>query len=102
MEDEEEDFDFEYEDDDDDQNNQEGEEDGSEVDLENRYYNAKGKKEDAPEEALAEFRGVVEKEKETEMGEWWVGYFIFTLLLFYIITHPGSLFFKSNLGASKR
>ncbi|KAF9132093.1 hypothetical protein BGW39_000812 [Mortierella sp. 14UC] len=58
-EEEDEDYDFDYED-----------EDGDEpdVDLENKYYNAKGHKEDEPETALAEFQGVVEA--ETEKGDW--------------------------------
>ncbi|KAF9154826.1 hypothetical protein BG015_011848 [Linnemannia schmuckeri] len=58
-EEEDEDYDFDYED-----------EDGDEpdVDLENKYYNAKGHKEDEPDVALAEFQGVVEA--ETEKGDW--------------------------------
>ncbi|KAG0300606.1 hypothetical protein BGZ98_009046 [Dissophora globulifera] len=58
-EEEEEDYDFDYED-----------EDGDEPDvgLENKYYNAKGHKEDEPETALEEFQGVVEA--ETEKGDW--------------------------------
>lgn len=44
---------------------------GSEPDagLENQYYDAKGKKEDDPEEAIEGFRGVVDAEGE-EKGEW--------------------------------
>ncbi|KAF8943536.1 hypothetical protein BGZ47_005354 [Haplosporangium gracile] len=58
-EEEDEDYDFDYED-----------EDGDEpdVDLENKYYNAKGHKEDEPDVALTEFQGVVEA--ETEKGDW--------------------------------
>ncbi|KAF8933629.1 hypothetical protein BGZ52_007154 [Haplosporangium bisporale] len=58
-EEEDEDYDFDYEDED-------GEE--PDVDLENKYYNAKGHKEDEPETALIEFQGVVEA--ETEKGDW--------------------------------
>ncbi|KAK7058616.1 hypothetical protein VNI00_002252 [Paramarasmius palmivorus] len=56
-----EDYDFDYSDGDD------AEESGS-VDMENMYYKAKGKKEDNPEEALKEFRAIVEK--EPEKGDW--------------------------------
>ncbi len=49
---EDQDFDFEYE-------SGEQEDDEGDVDLENMYYSAKGLKDDAPEEALVEFRGVV-------------------------------------------
>ncbi|KAF9187420.1 hypothetical protein BGZ51_006252 [Haplosporangium sp. Z 767] len=58
-EEEDEDYDFDYEDED-------GEE--PDVDLENKYYNAKAHKEDEPETALVEFQGVVEA--ETEKGDW--------------------------------
>ncbi|KAF9361367.1 hypothetical protein BGX26_003879 [Mortierella sp. AD094] len=58
-EEEDEDYDFDYEDED-------GEE--PDVDLENKYYNAKGHKEDEPETALVEFQGVVDA--ETEKGDW--------------------------------
>ncbi|KAG0347941.1 hypothetical protein BG004_006504 [Podila humilis] len=58
-EEEDEDYDFDYEDED-------GEE--PDVDLENKYYNAKGHKEDEPETALLEFQGVVDA--ETEKGDW--------------------------------
>ncbi|KAF9204282.1 COP9/signalosome complex subunit Csn2 [Haplosporangium sp. Z 27] len=58
-EEEDEDYDFDYEDDD-------AEE--PDVDLENKYYNAKGHKEDEPETALIEFQGVVDA--ETEKGDW--------------------------------
>ncbi|KAI9364925.1 PCI domain-containing protein [Zopfochytrium polystomum] len=58
--DEEQDFDFEYEDDEQDED--------APVDLENKYYGAKGLKEDAPESALEEFQGVVNTEEEK--GDW--------------------------------
>ncbi|KAJ3336517.1 COP9/signalosome complex subunit Csn2 [Gonapodya sp. JEL0774] len=61
VEDNDEDFDFEYED--------EEEEDGADVGLENKYYNAKGLKEDNPEKALKEFQGVVDAEG-SDKGDW--------------------------------
>ncbi|KIY46336.1 PCI-domain-containing protein [Fistulina hepatica ATCC 64428] len=54
--------DFEYDSDGDD-----GDMSGS-ADVENMYYTAKSKKEDNPEEALKDFRAIVEQEEE--MGEW--------------------------------
>ncbi|KAI9143479.1 PCI domain-containing protein [Paraphysoderma sedebokerense] len=54
-----EEFDFEYEDDD---------QEEPDVDLENKYYNAKARKEDEPEEAIKEFESVVETEEEK--GDW--------------------------------
>ncbi|KAG0746510.1 hypothetical protein G6F57_000925 [Rhizopus arrhizus] len=59
LEDEEE-YDFEYEDDED--------QDEPDVDLENKYYNAKARKEDDPQEALVEFQSVVDTEEEK--GDW--------------------------------
>ncbi|KAI9271300.1 PCI domain-containing protein [Sporodiniella umbellata] len=59
LEDEEE-YDFEYEDDDD--------QDEPDVDLENKYYNAKARKEEDPKEALLEFQSVVDTEEEE--GDW--------------------------------
>ncbi|KAI9359468.1 PCI domain-containing protein [Pilaira anomala] len=59
LEDEEEDYDFDYEDD---------EEEEPDVDLENKYYNAKARKEEDPKEALLEFQRVVDTE-ETK-GDW--------------------------------
>ncbi|CAO3644482.1 unnamed protein product [Mucor hiemalis] len=59
LEDEEEDYDFDYEDD---------EEEEPDVDLENKYYNAKARKEDDPKEALVEFQSVVDTEEEK--GDW--------------------------------
>ncbi|KAI9492027.1 PCI domain-containing protein [Zychaea mexicana] len=59
LEDDEGDYDFEYEDDDDDE---------PDADLENRYYNAKARKEDDPEGAITEFQGVVDAEEEK--GDW--------------------------------
>ncbi|OBZ85751.1 COP9 signalosome complex subunit 2 [Choanephora cucurbitarum] len=60
LEDQEEDYDFDYEDDDD--------EEEPDVDLENKYYNAKARKEDEPEEAIREFQSVVDTEEEK--GDW--------------------------------
>lgn len=54
-------YDFEYEDDDD-------AEQGGDVDVENKYYNAKQMKGDAPEEAIDEFLGVPSLEQEK--GDW--------------------------------
>ncbi|KAG1099748.1 hypothetical protein G6F42_017778 [Rhizopus arrhizus] len=59
LEDEEEDYDFDYEDD---------EEEEPDVDLENKYYNAKARKEDDPKEALVEFQSVIDTEEEK--GDW--------------------------------
>lgn len=53
-------YDFEYEDDDDD--------DTGDVDVENKYYNAKQLKITDPEDAIAEFLGVPALEQEK--GEW--------------------------------
>ncbi|TPX63054.1 hypothetical protein SpCBS45565_g06881 [Spizellomyces sp. 'palustris'] len=58
-EDDEEEFDFDYEDED---------EEEPDVDLENKYYNAKGHKEDDPETAIKEFQKVVDAEEEK--GDW--------------------------------
>ncbi|KAL7273270.1 hypothetical protein RUND412_003877 [Rhizina undulata] len=55
-----EDYDFEYEDD--------GEEESADVDVENKYYNAKQMKQTDPEAAIAEFLDVVALEKER--GDW--------------------------------
>ncbi|KAK9474948.1 PCI domain-containing protein [Dipodascopsis tothii] len=62
MQSDDENYDFEYEDEDD-----IGEEDGD-VDIENKYYNAKALKEDDPAAAIDEFLGVVELEGEP--GDW--------------------------------
>ncbi|ORX63605.1 PCI-domain-containing protein [Basidiobolus meristosporus CBS 931.73] len=59
MEEEDEEYDFDYEDD---------EQEEPDVDLENKYYNAKGRKEDDPEGAIEEFQNVVDSEEEK--GEW--------------------------------
>ncbi|KAI9272711.1 PCI domain-containing protein [Phascolomyces articulosus] len=59
LEDDEGDYDFDYEEDDDEE---------PDADLENRYYNAKARKEDEPEEAITEFQGVVDAEEEK--GDW--------------------------------
>lgn len=53
-------YDFEYEDDD--------EAESGDVDIENKYYNAKQLKADNPEEAVQEFLGVPELEQEK--GDW--------------------------------
>lgn len=50
-------YDFEYEDED-------GVEDSGDVDIDNKYYNAKQIKDDDPEEALKEFLGIPELEAE--------------------------------------
>ncbi len=57
----EEEYDFEYEDDDE-------EEESGAVDIENKYYNGKQLKISSPEEALVEFLGIPELEKEK--GDW--------------------------------
>ncbi|KAJ6520265.1 PCI domain-containing protein [Mycena sanguinolenta] len=54
-------YDFEYSDGD------EANESGS-ADVENMYYKAKSKKDDNPEEALKDFRAIVDQ--ETEQGDW--------------------------------
>ncbi|KAI9817680.1 MAG: hypothetical protein M1832_004574 [Thelocarpon impressellum] len=56
-----EEYDFEYEDDDDEGNN-------ADVDIENKYYNAKQMKSTNPEEAVEEFLGVPALEQEK--GDW--------------------------------
>ena len=53
-------YEFEYEDDD--------EEQGGDVDIENKYYNAKQMKVDNPEDAIDEFLGVPALEEEK--GDW--------------------------------
>jgi COP9 signalosome complex subunit 2 len=53
-------YDFEFEDD--------GEEDNADVDIENKYYNAKQMKVANPEDAIDEFLGVPALEKEK--SEW--------------------------------
>jgi COP9 signalosome complex subunit 2 len=53
-------YDFEYEDD--------GEEENEDVDIENKYYNAKQMKREYPEEAIQEFLEVPKLEQEK--GEW--------------------------------
>ena len=57
---EEEDYDFQYEDDD--------AEESGDVDIENKYYNAKQMKQTDPEDAIVEFLGVVAL--EPEKGDW--------------------------------
>ncbi|KAK6222650.1 COP9/signalosome complex subunit Csn2 [Pestalotiopsis sp. IQ-011] len=53
-------YDFEYEDDDD--------EESGDVDIENKYYNAKQMKGSEPEDAITEFLGI--PELESEKGDW--------------------------------
>ena len=60
--DEDEDFDFEY----DSQDEQESQD--VNVDLENKYYTAKGLRDDSPQEAINEFMSVVES--EANPGDW--------------------------------
>ncbi|OJT08479.1 COP9 signalosome complex subunit 2 [Trametes pubescens] len=57
-----EDYGFAYSDDDNDEEGAGG------ADVENMYYTAKSKKEDNPEQALKEFRAIVEQEEEK--GDW--------------------------------
>jgi len=54
-------YDFEYEDDD--------EEQGGDVDIENKYYNAKQLKGEDPEGAIDEFLGIPALEEEK--GDWY-------------------------------
>ncbi|KAI7868604.1 PCI domain-containing protein [Spinellus fusiger] len=60
LEDDEQDYDFDYEEGD--------EEELPDVNMENMYYNAKARKEDDPEGAVAEFQSVVDAEEEK--GDW--------------------------------
>jgi COP9 signalosome complex subunit 2 len=53
-------YDFEYEEDDD--------EDSGDVDIENKYYNAKQLKQSDPEDAVTEFLGIPPLEEDK--GEW--------------------------------
>lgn len=55
-------YDFEYEDDDD--------QEGGDVNVENKYYNAKQMKADNPKEAIEEFLGLPTLEEEK--GDWLV------------------------------
>ncbi|KAJ6264129.1 hypothetical protein Dda_0271 [Drechslerella dactyloides] len=57
---EDEDYDFQYEDDD--------AEESADVDIENKYYNAKQIKQNEPRDAIEEFLGIVELEEEK--GDW--------------------------------
>ena len=57
-------YDFEYEDDD--------EEETGDVDIENKYYNAKQMKGDHPEDAITEFLGLPALEQEK--GDWWTSF----------------------------
>jgi len=56
------DYGFEYSD------GEEGNDEADSVDVENMYYKAKSKKEEAPEEALKEFRVIINQEEEK--GDW--------------------------------
>lgn len=53
-------YDFEYEED--------GDEENGDVDIENKYYNAKQVKATSPEEAIDEFLGI--PALETDKGDW--------------------------------
>lgn len=57
---EDEDYDFQYEDDE--------QEENGDVDIENKYYNAKQMKQSEPRDAIEEFLGVVALEEEK--GDW--------------------------------
>jgi len=57
-----EEYDFEFESDED------NEEEEQNVDLENKYYNAKALKEDNPKEAIKEFQNVIDS--DTEQSDW--------------------------------
>ncbi|KAH9486349.1 COP9 signalosome complex subunit 2 [Psilocybe cubensis] len=75
-----EDYGFDYSDNDD------ANESGS-VDVENMYYKAKSKKEDSPEEALKEFRAIVDQ--EDEKGDWgFKALKQMTKLLFQVLHRP--------------
>jgi len=56
------DYGFEYSD------GEEGNDEADSVDVENMYYKAKSKKEENPEDALKEFRAIVDQEEEK--GDW--------------------------------
>jgi COP9 signalosome complex subunit 2 len=56
------DYGFEYSD------GEEGNDEADSVDVENMYYKAKSKKEENPEEALKEFRAIINQEEEK--GDW--------------------------------
>ncbi|PPQ72467.1 hypothetical protein CVT24_003091 [Panaeolus cyanescens] len=79
---EDEDYDFEYDSDGD------GDADEADaVDVENMYYTAKSKKEDNPEEAIKEFRSIVEHEEEK--GDWgFKALKQMTKLLFLVLHRP--------------
>jgi COP9 signalosome complex subunit 2 len=62
---EDEEFDFEFESGDD----EAADGDDTDVDLENKYYAAKGLKDEDPDEALREFQGVL-KAQEGTLGDW--------------------------------
>ncbi|RUS18732.1 PCI domain-containing protein [Endogone sp. FLAS-F59071] len=59
MDEDDQDYDFDYEDD---------EQEEPDVDLENKYYNAKARKEEDPDGAIKEFQSVVDT--EVEKGDW--------------------------------
>jgi len=56
------DYGFEYSD------GEDGNDEADSVDVENMYYKAKSKKEETPEDALKEFRAIVDQ--EDEKGDW--------------------------------
>lgn len=58
---------------------------GGEDDLENRYYLAKGKKEEDPEAALKDFKSIVEAEKEK--AEWGFKALKQSTKLLYLVLH---------------
>ncbi|KAH9949376.1 PCI domain-containing protein [Amylocystis lapponica] len=75
-----EDYGFDYSDD-------EGDNEAGSADVENMYYTAKSKKEDNPEQALKEFRAIVDQEEEK--GDW--GFKALkqsTKLLFLVLRRP--------------
>jgi len=77
---EEEDYDFDY-------SGDEEENEAGGADVENMYYKAKSKKDDNPEEALKEFRAIVDQ--ENEKGDW--GFKALkqsTKLLFLVLNRP--------------
>ncbi|CAO3586556.1 unnamed protein product [Absidia cylindrospora] len=88
LEDDNQDYDFNYEDDD--------EEEEPNADLENKYYNAKARKEDDPEGAIGEFQGVVDAEEEK--GEWgFKALKQMTKISFYLNKHDDTLAYYKQL-----
>ncbi|ORZ16492.1 PCI domain-domain-containing protein [Absidia repens] len=88
LEDDDQDYDFDYEDDD--------EEEEPDADLENKYYNAKARKEDDPEGAIGEFQSVVDAEEEK--GEWgFKALKQMTKISFYLNKHDDTLAYYKQL-----